>query len=76
MVDELLRIPDCMKGSFSEQHFAQYATNEKLLSSDSLESLKALAVVQEVDIAQRECGHASTRRVATVRSTQTHVVAL
>ena len=52
------------------------STIDALQSTDSIETLRAIAVIAEVAIAARECGHAASRRLTQLRSVQTHALSL
>ena len=64
----------CMRGDFTASHIRAYPTVDQLLSPDSIETLRAVAALAEVDTVARECGHASARRVSGLRSVQTHAL--
>ena len=72
----LLALPPCLLDPFSAEHLRQFSTEDQLTGADSKEILRACALLHEVDIAARECGHAASRRLTTLRSVQTHSVAL
>ncbi len=56
----LLPAVPCLCESFTLGHLADYDTEEKLLSADSIQTLTAAATLAGTDIAARECGHAAS----------------